>query len=880
MGDPLYVIDGIPYGGVTGLSWLATPVGSGADIFNSLALEDIESISILKDASAAVYGLRASNGVVLVTTKKGKRDESFQINLNGYYGWQNLMRYPKPATAGQFIRAQVESEQNLGRDPRLLYSPEELAKWEAGTEKGYQSFDYLKMVMRPNVPQNYVNVNATGGSKRSTYYLSLANTSQDATIRDFHYNKTNLQANLETNLAQGLTVGTQISALMENTQNLGLPGGDDFYNPLLSVFSMWPTERPYANDNPAYVNQTHNINVNPATYKKDISGWANTYQKEANINLYAQYDFKFGLSAKATYSYNYKNILFDAFEYTYPAYRYNQTNDTYETQPSWGNQNPWRGQQKRDVISRYSQFQLNYKKDFEDHNLSAVVAYERSDYDNTMIEFVSNPTNNYVELISLAELTSFSHDWLFQARAGYIGRINYNYKSKYLLEILGRYDGSYLYAPEKRWGFFPGISLGWRISDETFFDNLRSAVNDFKIRASYGQTGSESGVNAFDYLGGYNYRQGSSILDNNYVIGLRPRGLPITNLSWVTNTSMNVGVDLAFLDRKLTTTVDVFQRKRTGLPAARYDVVVPSEVGYTLPNENLNSDTHRGIEGIITYTDQTGDLNYSISANATFSRARLLETYKPRFSNSWDEYRNSKEDRWDGITWGYQVAGRFQSVDEINNYPIDIDGQGNRSLLPGDFIYKDVNGDKIINALDERPIGYARGWAPYVGMGLNTSFEWKRITLSIDFSGGGMQSFLRTSELKYPFQNNGSGPSYLLADRWHQEDPYDGNSRWIEGTYPAIRRGFTTHSNFSRTNDFWLVNVRYFRLKNLEIGYNLPESLISKVGVSKLRVYANGSNLFSLDNVGQYEIDPEISSENALAYPLQRLIMVGINVSF
>lgn len=405
-------------------------------------------------------------------------------------------------------------------------------------------------------------------------------------------------------------------------------------------------------------------------------------------------------------------------------------------------------------------------------------------------------------------------------------------------------------------------------------------VNDLKLRASWGQTGNEEGVSQHDYLAGYNYPSLSAVLDGEYIIGLQPRGLPIRELSWVKNTTTNVGIDLAFLNNRLTVTADAFQRKRTGVPAARYDVLLPSEIGYRLPNENLNSDAIKGIEGMITYGDKAGDLNYTISANATYARKRNLSTYKPRFQNSWHEYRSSIEDRWADITWGYHIIGRFQSSDEINNYTIDNDGSGNRTMLPGDFKYADVNGDGVINNLDERPIGYALNAQPFVSYGLNTTLEWKGITLFMDFAGANLQTFRRDHELKYPFQNNGSAPAYMFEDRWHREDPFDPNSKWIPGTYPAIRQGERGNSNFSRNNDFWDTNVRYFRLKTLEIGYSLPRNIISHAGMSKCRVYINATNLFSLDNVRKLEIDPEIASENGLVYPQQRVFIFGVNLSF
>ncbi|PWV56671.1 TonB-dependent receptor [Chitinophaga sp. S165] len=886
LGNPLFVIDGVPYTGSTTPTAFGFTTGSGQDIFNNLGLDDIENITILKDASASIYGLRASNGVVLVTTKKGRKNEQPSINLSGYYGFQNFTRYPYPANAGQYVRALLESEQNLGRDPSLLYSPTELSKWEAGTEKGYKSYDYYKEVLRPNVPQYYISANASGGSQRSSYYMSVSRLKQDAVVKDFSFERTNLQANLETSLAKGLKVGTQISGRLEKRHQVGVPGLDDYFNPFLSIFSMWPTESPYANDNPNYIHQTHNVNVNPVTYRDDVTGYVDEWWRGMNVNLNAQYDFGFGLSMKGVYSYNFLNEEFDGFEYTWNAYRYDPVNDNYYTEPGFGNQNPWRERHKRNVISRYAQFQLNFNRKFGSHNISAVAAYELSDYDNSYYVVHTIPSNNYVPTQYLVEQDYLSDEWSLEARAGYIGRINYDYKSKYLLEVLGRYDGSYLYARGKRWGIFPGVSLGWRLSEEPWLKGrFGNALNDLKLRASYGETGSEIGFsngnppNAFDYLSGYNFNQGGAVLNGSYAIGLRPRGLPVTELSWVKNKTINAGIDFTVWNNRITGQVDVFERRRSGLPAARYDVLLPSEVGYSLPNANLNADATRGIEGMVAYTGQTGKVNYSLAVNATYARLRSVSTYKPRFGNAWDQYRNSIEDRWSNVTWGYHVIGRFESEEQIKTYGVDNDGQGNRTELPGDFQYEDVNGDKIINGLDQRPIGYAQGAQPYVSFGINGSVAWKGITLRFDFAGATMQSFLRDWELRYPFQNNGSSPAYMLTDRWHREDPYNPSSRWISGKYPAIRKDNTTHVNYA-VNDFWITNVRYIRLKNLELGYNFSRDLVKRAGLAGLRVYVNGTNLFSLDNVKEYEIDPEISSTNGLVYPQQRLYNFGFNVSF
>lgn len=877
MGAPLYVIDGIPYGGNTGNDWLVNSEVSGNDVFNSLNIEDIESITVLKDASAAIYGLRASNGVVLVTTKKGKKNEKVSINVNGYYGWQNLTRFPELANAEQYTRGLAEAAQNRGEDPNSVYTKEELAKWAAGTEKGYKSYDYYDMIMRKNVPQYHVNASVTGGSERTNYYLSVAHTSQEAMMPDFNYQRTNFQLNLDTKITNRFTIGAQVSGRYEKTNDVGLPGGDGYYSAILAVFKMRPIDSPYANDNPNYIRNidSYRNGYNPAAFRRDIAGYKDSMTRYANINAYAQYDFGFGLTAKATFSYGYTNSRFDGYLYAYQIYTYDEASDTYNGTNAAGR---WRLQIDRSVPTRYMQLQLNYNKQIKDHNISAVLGYEASDYDWSKKTYGTEPSTDYLPLLQMDEINSFGDEWSYEARAGWLARVNYDYAHKYLVELLARYDGSYLYAPSQRWGFFPGASIGWRISEENFFAPLKSVVDDLKIRASIGQTGTESGVSLFGYLSGYNWNQGSAVLDGEYVTGLNQRGLPVTNLSWTKNTTKNIGFDLTMFGNRLTISADAFRKDITGVPAARYDVLLPSEVGYSLPNENLNKQAYVGTEAMATWTDHIGDFNYRVSGNITFSRYRNIESYKPRFSNSWDEYRNSSEDRWGGIYWGYQVIGQFQSEEEIKNYPVNLDGQGNTTLLPGDLIYKDVNNDGVINGMDERPIGFPEGWAPILSFGGNIGLEWKGIDLNIDFSGGAMQGWRQNYELTNAYHNGGNSPAYLLEDRWHRLDLYDPESEWVPGRYPAIRNGEFAYNN--KNSDFWLHNVHYLRISNLEIGYSLPTWMLKPIHAQKVRIYGSVSNLCSFDNVHQYGIDPEITAAAAVVYPQQRTFLVGFNVTF
>jgi len=881
-GTPLYIIDGIPR--------------TESD-FNNLGPNDIESVSILKDASASIYGLLAANGVVLVTTKTGKAAQGkTNITVDGYYGLQEYTRFPHPPNAYEYMLGLAESDQNRGIATTI--TQETLDRWkqqlyDPANGLDYRSFDYYNMVLkeRSPYPQRYINVGANGASERVNYYISVSNIFQGSPLPSHYYKRTNLQSNIEAKLVQGLKIGTQISGRHELRHSSGLPGWDDYNNMVTSVLRMWPTERPYANDNPLYPNNTHSININPATFPEEFTGFADNIERVFRGNVYAEYETKIGLKARATFGYGYSFDDDEYFEYTYDAYTYDRVNDKYNVVVGGGNQNPFRAVQRTTNEDLFGQFQVNYNKKIEKHSINVTTAYELSSNRYTFFYVHTVPPTNYIIPQYFANQDALDNQYVESARASLIGRFNYNYDERYLVEILGRYDGSYLYAPGKRWGLFPGVSVGWRISNEDFFAPLKGTISELKLRASRGKSGSEVGVSAFGYQDGFTWGSGNYIFNGTTYTGIAPKGLPVTNLSWVTNITTNLGFDVTLFNGKIDAQFDAFERKVTGIPAPRYDVLLPSEVGYTLPNENLNSTGNYGVEGIITYNGTAGELKYSVGINGTLARRRNIETYKPRFGNSYDEYRTSVEDRWSDINWGYHIIGQFRTVEEIADYPVNIDGQGNRTLLPGDLIYEDLNGDKIINSYDQQPIGYAVGGSSYsnqvgtrvggstltpiISFGLNSSLQWKAFNLIANFAGGAMQTFIMNNDIKIPFYSNGASTRKLITDRWHRADPFDANSEWIEGYYPPTRKDVNNHSNFSRTNDFYLLNIAYMRLRDLEIGYNLPETLLKKIRIEGLRVYTNISSLFSIDNVAKYDIDPEINVNSGLTVPQTRVFNFG-----
>lgn len=865
MGDPLYVIDGIQ---------------KDADHFNNLSPNDIESVSVLKDASAAIYGVRAANGVVVVTTKRGKKGTKNTINVNAYTGWQNWSRFPETVGAYEWMLGKAYSEMNL--DGHTNITREELDKWQAGTETGYRSFDWYDFIIQPNAPQSSVNVSTSGGSDKINYYLSLTRLDQSSVLgREFTFGRTNFQSNLDAQITDRFKVGVSVNGNIESRDNPGVPGGDDYWAPRFALFRNRPTERPYANDNPEYINNIGHMAENWGLLNKENSGYWTEDKRALQLNFVAQYDIPIdGLTFKGTYSYFIKDRLMNGHEYTYEAYSYFPETDEYKV--TFSMMNPWRERGTHKQFENVLIGQLDYVKSFGDHNIAATVANERIERRDLDVWVHAVPKTNALPLIQFPDMDTYDDRDYESARIGYIGRFNYNYANKYYFEFASRYDASWKFVSNNRWGFFPSVSGGWRITEENFAKALlgESSFN-LKIRGSYGELGDDNvGIGDFDYLTGYNYASQAVVMDGEIITGARDRGVPITSISWYTSRILDIGADWSLYNGKLSGTVDYFHRKRDGLRGRKYDILVPNELGYGLPDENVNSDATMGGEMSIAYDGNVGDFHYSVGGNISYARNKFLESYKPRFGNSWDHYRNSQEDRWTGTFWGYEVIGQFESFEQINSWPVNNDGVGNRDMLPGDLIYKDVNEDGVINGLDERPIGFPRDRNPIVNFGINLSAQYKGFDMRADFSGGSVYSYNQDWEMRWPYQNTGNLLKQFYDDRWHREDPYDLNSAWVPGRYPALRFNTGWHNNYNKQSTFWLTNARYIRLRTFEIGYTLPEELIAKVGMQRCRLYVNTYNLFSLDNVKSLGVEPEIMDQNGLQYPQNSMVNVGVNLSF
>jgi TonB-linked SusC/RagA family outer membrane protein len=864
MGDPLFVIDGIQ---------------KDAGQFNNIAPSDIESISVLKDASASVYGSRAANGVVIVTTKRGKTGNRNTINLDAYYGVQNWTRFPKGVSAYDWMVGKADAEVN--QTGRTTITQDELNKWQQGTEYGYKSFDWYNYIVSKNAPQSQINLNASGGSEKINYYFSVTRLNQDAVLKDYNFNRTNIQSNIDARVAERLKIGVQINGRIETRKNPGVPGGDDYWAPRFALFRNRPTERPYANDNPLYPNNIGHNAENWALLNYAISGYARDDWRVLQTNFNAEYQLPIkGLTARGVYSYYFADRLSNIHEYTYDVYTYDPATDKYSI--TGGSSNPYRERVTRKIFENVLQGQLTYNNTFGRHTVGGTFVAERISRREQETFVHSVPKTNVLPLIQFADMDTYNDTDYEEARIGYVGRATYNYADKYFAEVSGRRDAAWRFAPGRRWGFFPSVSAGWRISEESFFKNLNQTVlSELKLRASYGKLGDDNiGLSAFAYLPGYNYASSTVVLDGQVIKGSRNAGVPITNLSWFTSTITDIGLDYTLFNGRLTGELDYFYRKRTGLRGRKYDILVPNEIGYALPDENVNSDARIGGEASLAYNGTFKGIGFRLGGNVGYSRSRSLQSYRPTFGNSWDYYRNSNENRWSNIFWGYEVIGQFKSVDEINAYTVNNDGQGNKTMLPGDFIYRDVNGDGRIDDYDQRPIGYPVSTVPTVNFGINLSLNYKGFDMTADFSGGSMYSYNQNWEMRWPYQNTGNLLASMYTDRWHRADPLNADSPWIEGKNPPLRFNDGGHNNYNKNSSWWLTNISYLRLRTAEIGYSLPASLLSKIKIQRARIYVNSFNLFSLDNVRALGIDPEITEENGLQYPQHRLVNLGVNLSF
>lgn len=859
LGNPLVVIDGVP-----------------RDNISRLDPNEIESFSVLKDASAAIYGVKAANGVVLITTKKGSEGKvSLDYSFN--YGIQQPIGLPNPVNAIDQMTLYNEYTMTRFDNPYLEFGEEDFEPYKNGTKT---SSDWQKAAIRNSAPISQHNMSISGSSSILSYFFNFGYLKQEGFWKsgDLNYDRYNVRANVDARITKRLKAELKTSAIMD-TKNQ--PYGET-WQVFKSLWRQSSTAPIYANNNPEYPGKAYDAAHTVVMTTSDLSGYSQYQNKWYQSSLSLVYDVPYitGLTAKAMYSYDYNTSSSKSYKKEYSLYTYDTQYDKYipeiANSPSSVNRNFY---EKSQTLMQLS---LNYDRTFGKHHTSGLLLYEEGTQsgDNFFaLRELSLPVDQLFagnETNQRAGMSSSLNDLYDFATRALVGRFNYDYASKYLLEFSFRYDGSSKFKKEKRWVFFPAVSGGWRISEESFIKNNPSLsfVNNLKMRASWGKMGDDA-LYEFQYLQGYNYPEKGYIFSGELINGLGFRGVPNPNLTWFEGTTINLGLDVSLWDKKLGIEFDVFQRDLNGLFATR-ELSLPGTVGTALPQENLNSKRSQGYELMLSHYNHIGEFNYNVTAILSYTSTKWKHYEQAEPLSAWDNWKNNLNNRNENIWWGLEDDGVFTSYDEIYGATVD-QGGGNIDFLPGDYKYQDWNGDGVIDSNDKHPIALKN--LPMINFSTNIGASYKNIDFNMLLQGAANTYIEYQDQLKTPFPWGFGNILDIYLDRWHPEDPKadrrDPSTVWIVGERPAMNRptGEGTAA---------IQNATYLRIKSVEVGYTIPKAWIRKLGVASARVYVNAYNLATLTKLKYLDPEHPGDENNNLGYlyPLNRSYNVGINVSF
>jgi TonB-linked SusC/RagA family outer membrane protein len=847
----LTIVDGVEY-----------PFG-----WDQLDMVDIESISVLKDASASIYGARAGNGVLLITTKRGKM-EAPTFNFNASYGFESPTRMPHPVDASTFAR--MSNEAGL-----TTWTPDQIEKFKTGTDPAYPNTDWYGEVFKKSAPIAKYNLSSTGGNEKLNYYFSLGYFNNGGMLKsgDLNYNRINFRSNVEAKIARGFTASVKIGVRQEKTdapaasQYQSNDINDLFWLVLQDANFAQPTFPAHYPDPTKLAFTGHGSTQPIGRSYKSYSGYTNNDTKylDGEVNLKYETPFIKGLSARANFATN------NAFSYTkqfgkqFSYWNYNPETDIYS--------NPMPAQQSenldRETMYRFSQLtsqiQMNYDRTFGSHSINALILGEYIDYgNNTFFGFRKNYLSTAVEqLFAGGDADKDASGSQYQdGRIGYAGRLNYSYAGKYLAEVTVRMDASSRYSADNRWGTFPSLSLGWRLSEEQFLKNV-SVINNLKLRGSVGKAGSDADVPPYTYMAGYQYGQGN-VFGTTIHKGIISTGIPNPNLIWQTSTNYNIGIDGGFWKNMLSVEFDLFYRKVENVAGYRSQSI-PITFGAGLPLEPINSFDDRGFELTLKHENNVGELRYSVVGMVTYARSKWIHYDEPTYPDNATRERLGLSGQWKNRLIGYSAAGLFQTQQEIDNWA-DQDLQGNSTIRPGDIKYEDYNKDGVIDYKDEHEIG--KGYIPDVMFSFNLLLEYKGFDFNVLLQGAsGFNAFAH----QRPFEN-GTVPFTYMTDYWTSEN--------TGAKYPRLVSGEA--ENNKKVSSFWLMDATYLRLKNITLGYTIPKSLTAKLKIRSCRIFITGLDILTFDNV--YPLDPEsgysMTGNGGYRYPRMKNYQGGIDLNF
>ena len=882
MGSPLVIIDGVPR--------------DVAD-FQRLNSADIENVSVLKDAAAAIYGLRGGNGVILVTTKKGSEGKA-KVNYNGSFTFQTPSRMPELASVVDAMTVYNEKGMNAVHNGALAFREDLVEQYRSGALSGE---DWNSIILADWSPQTQHDLSISGGTEKIQYYVSMGYTFQDSFFKsgDLNYSKYNLRSNISAEIVKGLKLDLNIAGMLDQQNN-------PYFSSVDIIREYWRQGvliPAFIDDEQTMYNGQGILDMkNPAAMMtSDISGYRQYDKKTFQTSATLSYDFGTvtdvlkGLKAQGMFSYDYRIDDNEIFRKEFSLYVLDENStDSYVSQafPSHTNQLRKENYTKQQTLWNVM---LNYDRDFGKHHVGALIGYEQQvrkgdNYYALADLALGSPTltavNGQNQTVGLDNGLANLYDIAYQSL---IGRVNYNYDDRYLIEGQFRYDGSSKFAPGHQWGFFPSVSAAWRISEEPFFkDSALSFINQLKLRVSYGVTGDDNAKDFnYQWVTGYTYQGGQTndkgwynkyapgyIFGGEWVYGANPQPLANLDISWLTMNTFNAGIDFEAWNGKLGASFDFFRRVRKGMMAAS-NTELPTVVGATAPWRNANTDCHFGLELELSHRNRVGDFSYEIKGIATITRQRVIHDVSIReFGNRYDAWRNDNlTNRNQGVQFGYEGAGRYESWEDIWSYPIYKEN----STLPGDYKYVDWNGDGEISSLDEHPYAYDQN--PWLNYSLDFRFGWKNLDFSMLLQGSALGSYCYEEAL-YNIWGNASGAGGVLEqylDRWRPAngsyDIYDPSLEWISGYYAYTGHYPTSNSDFNR------VSTAFLRLKSIEIGYTLPKFKSPAMKDFGLRIYFNAYNPLTITKLKF--VDPEHAGDDlGRMYPLNKTYTIGLNLSF
>ncbi len=874
MGDPLVVVDGIP---------------RDKDYFSRMSGDEIESVSVLKDGTAAIYGLRAANGVILVTTKSGTNmDGKVDISFNTSTSLQQFLNVPETTNAIDYFTLRNEKKWQSFGDNYLvrqnpIVTPEEFQPYLDGTRTSY---NWMDKVFKKTTPQSQHNLSVDGGSDKMRYFFNLGYSTQSGSYSsdDYHSNRWNMRSNIDAQITKRLKARVSLGGMMLTTTK---PNGVDW-----TAYKMTWLTRPnapfYANDNPLYPNGDTQLlegSVNPLVQTDaDYVGYNLNKDRRFNGTLQLEYQIPGvdGLSAKGSYDYAISLPDYHNYHRAYTVYQYNPDSDTYSPIQRSTPAGVTRGVNFDN--STNMQLGLFYNKAFGLHNFNNFLLYEEtySNWDSFSAFREVHVDSEYLFAGSDANQRAQGGGVGDRASKSLVGQVDYNYAGKYMFAFKFRYDGSSRFPEGKRFGFFPSFSGAWRVSEENFMKDNLNFVSELKIRASYGEMGDDNAAGNYPPMLGYslNPNEVGWIYGGGLQGGVTTQAIPNPNLTWYHIKSYDIGLDVGFLQNKLNATFDLFRRDRTGLLATS-SAVIPGTVGANLPQENLNGDQNFGYELSLDYRNRVNEFYYNVGGQISAAKSKRTDWLETPASNSYDYWRNRSAGRYNNIWWGNESEGMFTNYGDIRNAPVP-QGQG---ALPGDWYLNDWNEDGVVNDQDNHPI--ASIGLPVFNYGISLGASWRGIDLALDFQGvHGV--FVKYNELlveALPFGEQNTLAFFI--DRWHPVDPnadyFDASTEWVPGFFPV-----TGHDG-RRTGTNGIQDASYMRLKTSELGYTLPDRWVSKAGIKNLRIYFSGYNLLTF--TGLKYMDPErpgerINNEDGVGdvdlynYPNNKTYTFGASIKF